>query len=406
MEKIAVIGTGRIGLPLALVLAEAGFYVFGVDVNKDLIQKLEKKEMPFMENGAEELLKKHLGKRFFPTSDFNVIKDADSVILTLGTPVDEHFSPDYSQIESIKPILSHNLKKDQLLILRSTVSPGTTEFMKDFLEKETGLVCGKDFFMAYCPERIAEGKALEEIKEVPQIIGGITSECSIKAKELFSKITGKCLISDAKSAELAKIFSNMYRYINFAIANEFAILSMEHNRNIYEIIELVNRDYKRGGLSKPGFSAGPCLYKDGFFLLDTMPFDELISVSWKINENLPVYLVKKIRDMLDIRGKKVAILGMAFKKNIDDIRNSLSFKLKKAFLRAGSEVCLHDPFVPEYSTDLGKAIKDSDIVVIAMNHDIYSHLKKEDIRKMSGKEVIICDIWNVTGNKEIISRIK
>lgn len=406
MKKIAIIGVGRVGLPLALSFADAGFSVLGVDTNQDLIQMLVNKEMPFMEKDAQELLKKHSGTGFIPASDINVIRQADAIVITLGTPVDDHFNPDFSQIESIKAPLSANLKKGQLIVLRSTVTPGTTEFIKEFLQKETGLMCGRDFFLAFCPERIAEGNALAELKEVPQIIGGITAECSAKAKELFSKINGKCLLSDSKSAELAKIFSNMYRYINFAIANEFAILAMENRRSIYEIIELVNKDYKRGGLANPGFTAGPCLYKDGFFLVDAIPFNDLISASFRVNENLPNYLVKKIKEMTNLNGKKVTILGMAFKKGIDDTRDSLAYKLKKSFLREGSSVSLHDPYIPKFNQDINTALNGSEVVVIAMNHDQYSYLNKEKIREISGKEVIICDIWNVTGEKEIILRVK
>jgi len=177
---------------------------------------------------------------------------------------------------------------------------------------------------------------------------------------------------------------------------------MENNKNIYEILELVNKNYKRGGIPQPGFAAGPCLYKDGFFLLSNIPFNELISVSWHINENLPLYLISKIKEKVDLKNKKVAILGMAFKKNIDDTRNSLSFKLKKAFLREQCEVKLHDPFIKEYNHEIFSVLDGADIVVFAMNHDEYKKIDKEFLKKHVAKNCIICDVWNIVSGGRIL----
>ncbi|MBT3721347.1 nucleotide sugar dehydrogenase [archaeon] len=405
MNKICVIGLGRVGLPLSLSFANKGFEVHGIDINENLISDLNKGKMPFIEKNADPLLKKTLNEKFFPSSNFSVLKKVDTIILTLGTPVDAHLNPSYDQIDSVFPHIIECIKKNQLIILRSTVAPGTTNLLKDRIERKSGLKCGKDFFMAFCPERIAEGNAIAEIKEVPQIIGGIDKISSDKAKEIFSNITDSCITSDAKSVELAKILTNMYRYINFAIANEFAILAMENNRNIYEILNLINKDYKRGGVPQPGFTAGPCLYKDGFFLLNNIPFNELISVSWRINENLPLYLLEKIKKITSLKGKKVTILGMTFKKNIDDTRNSLSFKLKKAFLREQSIVFTHDPYLDEHKFHLDKKLKNADVVVIAMNHDVYKKLDKKSLKKYVAKKCIICDVWNLANNGRIIYKI-
>jgi UDP-N-acetyl-D-mannosaminuronic acid dehydrogenase len=404
-NTVSVIGVGRVGLPLSLVLCEAGFTVYGIDVNTDMISKLLNKQMPFMEKDADSLLQKHSGTSFIPTTDSSKIGESDYVIITLGTPVDDHLNPDFKQLDSIFPKLVKNIKTGQTLILRSTVSPGTTEFIKDKLEKETKLVCGKDFYLAFCPERIAQGNAIAEIKEIPQIIGGIDDISSDKAEELFIKITSKISKTDAKSAELAKIFTNMYRYINFAISNEFAILAMEHNKNIYEILELVNKDYKRANIPSPGFTAGPCLYKDGFFLLNNIPFNELISVSWRINENLPLYLLNKIKQQTPLKNKKAVILGMAFKKNSDDTRNSLSYKLKKALIREQCDVVTHDPYIKELNTNLKETLKDAEIVFIAMNHDQYKDLSKEFLSTIVAKDCTVCDLWNLADGGEIIYKV-
>ena len=179
----------------------------------------------------------------------------------------------------------------------------------------------------------------------------------------------------------------MYRYINFAIENEFMMIAQQHERDIYEIINLVNKDYKRGGLKSPGFTAGPCLYKDGFFLVSKTPFAELITTAWKINESVPAYLIEEIKKQTSLVDKNVAILGLSFKKNIDDNRNSLSYKAKKILLAAGAKVSLHDPFIEPRNLDT--VLKNADIVIIAMDHDIYKELTLEQIGEKTNKETIV-----------------
>jgi len=400
---VSVVGIGRVGLPLCLILAESGYKVYGIDVRQDYIAKIKKAEMPFVEDKAQELLEKHVNKNFFPTTEMAKTKEADYIVLTLGTPVDEHLNPEYKQIEAVMQSIVKLLRKGQTIILRSTVAPGTTEYLKDFIEKQSTLKVGKDIFLAFCPERIAQGQAIEETKEIPQIVGGINEESTKKAIEFFRPFTREQLKTDAKSAELAKIFTNMYRYINFSIANEFMILAEEHERDIYEIIHLINHNYKRGGLKMPGYAAGPCLYKDGFFLINTMPFNELISVSWKINETTPLYLLGKIKNKTSLKGKKVALLGMAFKADNDDTRNSLSFKIKKALQREHAIVECHDPFVEEYrKKKVEEVLKGAEVVIIAMHHSEYKKLSFEKLKKLASKNCIVCDIWNLLGKNKII----
>lgn len=406
MKTVCVIGIGRVGLPLCLTLAEAGYKVHGIDVRQDYVDKIAKAEMPFIEEHAQELLAKHVNKNFFPSTDSAKVKEADYIVFTLGTPVDEHMNPDYKQINSVMNDIKSNLKKNHVIILRSTVAPGTTEYLKDTIEKETGMIVGKDLFLAFCPERIAQGKAIEETKEIPQIVGGIEKESTKKALEFFKTFTREQIETDARSAELAKIFTNMYRYINFSIANEFMILAEEHERDIYEILHLINHNYKRGGVKQPGYTAGPCLYKDGFFLINTMPFNELISVSWKINETTPLYLLKKVKEKMQLKGKKAALLGMSFKADNDDTRNSLSFKIKKALEREHATVECHDPFVKEFNGKKAEeVITGADLLVIAMNHSEYKKLSLEKIKSLAKKDCLVCDVWNILGKNKIIYKI-
>jgi len=393
--NIAVFGIGRVGLPLAIYFAEHGQQVIGVDINADVVNNLQKGIMPFYEEGAEELMKKHINKLFTVTTNSQeAVKKSDVLILTLGTPVDEHINPVFSQIEKVLINIAPHLQKNQILILRSTVSPGATEYLKRFIEKNTKFKVGSDFFLAFCPERIAQGFSLEELKEIPTIIGSLDKESAKRAEAVFRAFSDKIMHTDARSAELAKLFTNMYRYINFAIANEFMMLADAHERSIYEIIDLVNKDYKRGGLKVPGLTAGPCLFKDGFFLINKIPFTEL-----KLNESVPAYLIEKIKKTKNLENAKAAILGLTFKKNSDDTRNSLSFKAKKIFLAEGAQVALHDPYINSESID--KILEGADVVFIAMNHDFYRDMDKDMLKSKVKKDALICDIWNMSGLNKI-----
>ena len=405
-KTVAVVGVGRVGLPLAIVLADSGFRVFGIGKFPHKMDFLNHGVMPFAERGAEKLLEKYAGKSLYFTASYEPVRQSDIVILTLGTPVDENMNPVLDQInESLASALPY-LKRGQLIILRSTVSPRTTIYVKDTIEMKTGFKVGKNLFLAFCPERIAEGNSIAEIKEVPQIIGGVDKASTKLAKDFFTGFGVSCLTTDSVSAELAKLFTNMYRYISFAIANEFMVIAENFNRNIYEIVHLVNDGYKRGGLVLPGLTGGPCLFKDGFFLVNENPFLDLIVASWKINEALPLFILKKLRERVNLKNKKITILGLAFKPEIDDIRESLSFKIRKALLREHAKVVLHDPFVTEYksqevSHDLKTAITGAQIVIIAMRHKEYVRRQKE-IGQWLDKKAYICDIWNIFDTNKLI----
>lgn len=395
--KIAIIGVGRVGLPLALVFANEGYKVFGVDTNQKLLACLKKGLMPFKEKGAAKLLHSQLNKNFIPTANSALITQCQYVILTLGTPVDENMNPSLTQIETALKAIKPFLRSNQTLILRSTVSPGTTQYVADFL--------GKKVYLAFCPERIAEGKALEELYEIPQIIGGVDKESSRKATKLFKTLRIKCWHTDPVSAELAKLFTNMYRYISFAIANEFMILAEKYKRDIYEIVNLVNKDYKRGGLSLPGLTGGACLFKDGFFLINDIPFVDLISTAWKINESVPLFFIDCIRKKMSLTRKKTVILGAAFKANIDDPRESLSFKVKKALERENALVIIHDPLIQQYQGKLDNVIKNASLVFIATKHDFYvKNLSLKKIKQLAAKNCLICDVWNIFKTNKIIFR--
>ncbi len=407
-KNLIVVGIGRVGLPLALVLAKEGFNVIGIDVNNERIDGINKGKLPFIEEGAAPLLKKFLRHGFIAMHEeklLEVLPKVGTIILTLGTPMSDNFIPDVTQITDFLKKFSRYLKKGQLLILRSTVTPGTTEFLARYLKEKYNFVVSKDIYLAYCPERIAEGKAVEELYEIPQIIGTVDGESAKLAAKIFGKLTKKLLYTDARSAELSKLYCNMYRYVDFAIGNEFMLVADDHQRDIYEILRLVNDGYKRSGLKGPGLTAGPCLVKDGFFLLDKSPYLDLVAAAWRLNENIPGFLLRKIRQASgNLAGKKVALLGLTFKKNIDDLRYSLSLKLENYLITEGAKVFSHDPFVK--SSPLDETLKNADILVIATNHDNFSKLKLKDIKKVASKDCVVCDIWNIFNTGKIMFNLK
>jgi len=401
--SVAVVGLGRVGLPLALFLADRGVTVHGVDLDAASVSGLWRRKMPFKEKGALTVLRRVLGKTFFPADSYDSVPGVRYIILTLGTPVDEHLNPVFDQLDDAISRLLPHLRKGQVIILRSTVSPGTTEHVARFISARTRLKSGRDVFVVFCPERIAEGVSLEELPVIPQIVGAEQPQARRLAERLFKVITPTVLHTDCLSAELAKLFCNMHRYIDFAIANEFMVLAHRHGRDIHHLVRLVNQDYPRKGLKRPGLSGGPCLYKDGLFLLGHSPFTELISVAWRVNESVPAHLVDEIKKLTPLDGKRVALLGLGFKRDIDDTRNSLSFKARKVFRAAGADVVLSDPFVK--STPMKEALKDADVVFLAMNHTAYRKLHLPELRKLVRPNAVICDIWNLLGTDQTVFRI-
>lgn len=407
-NKIAIFGVGRVGLPLALVLADKGFQVTGIDVDPYRINLLKHKIMPFMEEGAQPLLTKHSGKNFQVFSQEHIdriVTENAVIIFTLGTPIDDTYSPNFSDIEKLIRRISPVIKPGHTIILRSTVSPGATEQLARQLEEQTKLTMGENLFLAYCPERIAEGKSVEELAQIPQIIGTLDETSAKKAAEVFEKIAPSILFTNPRSAELAKLFCNMYRYIDFAIGNEFMMIAESYGTDIYEVLNLVNKDYKRGNLKSPGFTAGPCLVKDGFFLIDKSPYMELVTAAWRLNENIPGYLLSRVKaEIKDLHKKKVAILGLAFKKNIDDTRYSLSPKLQRYFLAEGAKVSVHDPLID--SEPLEDTIRGAEILIMGINHDVFSKISMDYLKRLVSGDCLIVDIWNIFKTGKIVFYLK
>jgi len=403
---LGVIGIGRVGLPLALVFANSGVNVIGIDRNKEYVEKIKRGEKPFNEHGIEEYMKT---KNFTPTANIkDGIEKSDILILTIGTPITEHMRPDYSQLRSaINSILDTSIK-GKLIITRSTVSPGTVEnFIKPLLEKKTGLKTGDDFGLSVCPERILEGKALEEIRNLPEIVGAVDEMSAEITSELFRKINKdkKIFVTTPKAAELAKLFTNVYRYINFALANEFGLLAEEYGEDAHEIINILNDGYSRGGVPVPGMTGGPCLSKDGYYLISNLMFPDFILTGWRLNESIPQHIVNRLKKRLNDKGKiihdcKVCVLGLAFKAGIDDTRYSPAVRLVELLKIEAANVGVHDPYIEE-TDKLEDAVRDADAIILAVNHPKFDGVHKV-IHKIGKHKpgCILVDCWGFINKDE------
>lgn len=386
IKRVTIVGgCGHVGLPLGIVLAShAGFQVDLLDIDPVKVDMVNSGTMPFMERGADELLRQVIGKSLKATLDPTCIKSADAVITVVGTPVDRHLNPTVGDVYRSIDALLDRMQEGTLLVLRSTVYPGVTKLVHDRLHR-----LNRKVLLAFCPERIAEGNAIEELVKLPQIVSAFESDAMAAASQLFGKVAPTLIELTPAEAELAKLFTNAWRYANFAISNQFYMLAESRGLDFYRIHDAVTRDYPRmRSFARAGFAAGPCLLKD---TLQLAAFSQnnffLGHAAMLINEGLPMFLVEQLRPH-DLANKRVAILGMAFKAESDDKRDSLSFKLKKLLEVEAQEVLCTDPYLHESSfVSLETAIRKADIVIIGAPHAMY-----RDIEIPEGKVVV--DPWN------------
>lgn len=382
-------GAGHVGLPLAIVFAHKGLKVLIHDLNEKSMETIARGELPFMEHEAEPLLKDVLKKEcLFFSSKAEDVQDARSVLITIGTPVDEFMNPVHTAIENcLEPLLPY-LTDGELLILRSTVFPGTTEWLSKYLDSN-----GKSMNIAFCPERIVQGYAIKELQTLPQIIGGITKEAEKKAAELFNFISPKLVYLSPIEAEFAKLFSNAYRYIQFAASNQFFMMTNSAGIDYHNVLRGMKEDYERArDIPSPGFAAGPCLFKDTMQLaaFSSNQFS-LGHSAMLINEGLVMYMVDELSKHHKLEDLTIGLLGMAFKSDSDDRRSSLSYKLKKILSFHAREILSTDPHVTEDPEliPVEEVIKKSDILILCVPHKAYKDLK------LGNKKVM--DVWGYFG---------
>ena len=371
-DVVIIGGLGHIGLPLGIVFASKGLKVCLNDINEDVAKTVQKGEMPYVEYGAEPLLKKTLSNgKLIVSLDPQCISDSKYVIIAIGTPVDEYLNPKTRQfLEFIKDIRPY-LKPEQVIIVRSSVFPKSLNQIMSVLNHNND----HNWHLAYCPERIVQGFAVYELENLPQLISGFSDYAIEQSEKLFVKITNKIIRTSAGEAELAKLFSNSWRYIQFAIANQFYMISESHGEDYNRIRDIMIDGYDRSkGLPSAGFAAGPCLLKDTMQLsaFNSNQF-QLGQAAMNINEGLPNYIVDNLSKEFDLSKKAIGILGMSFKANVDDIRDSLSYKLRKILIFRGANVLCSDDFVDDSSfVSQDELLQQSEIVIIGAPHKIYS----------------------------------
>jgi UDP-N-acetyl-D-mannosaminuronic acid dehydrogenase len=394
MTRIVIVGgAGHVGLPLALAFAETGHETVALDISEQKVELINSGKMPFFENGAQELLSRTLKEKTFNAStDHKVIESADVLVVVIGTPVDEHLNPDPNAVVNAVSACMPYMNSKQLIILRSTVFPGVTERVKN-------LLATSNLFpeVTFCPERILEGHALKELRELPQIIGATSESGAQRASELFIELGVKTIVVTPEEAELAKLFTNVWRYIKFAAANQFWLMSNEAGLDFSRIREAITFEYPRAAdLPNAGFSAGPCLFKDTMQLAAFSNNNFALGHSaMQVNEGLPLYLVSKLEERFDLKNLTVGVLGAAFKGESDDIRSSLSYKLKKILQFRAQKVLMTDPYVSVDTNliSLEETIEKSDVLIIGAPHNVYKNL-------VTTKPII--DIWNLLGNGNLI----
>ncbi len=385
-------GAGHVGLPLALSFVDKGLTVLIQDINKEVLEIIAEGRMPWIDQGCDVLLASGLASgRLHLASDPQAIDGAGKVIVTVGTPVDEFLNPDHKAFRSYIDGIALYLQNSNLMILRSTVFPGTTDWLYGYLQEQ-----GMDLPVAYCPERVVQGLALEELRSVPQIISGTTSQAVEEAASLFTMLAPSVVYTMPKEAEFAKLFANAYRYIQFATANQFYMIATSAGLDYHNIHKAITQDYPRAsGLPRAGFAAGPCLFKDTMQLAAfannqfSLGHDAML-----INEGLVLFLIEQVQNQYNLGELTVGLLGMAFKADIDDTRASLSYKLKNMLTVRARKVLTTDPYVKDDPglINLDQVIAQSDLLFLCVPHSQYKDL-------IVGETPVI-DVWGFLADHE------
>jgi UDP-N-acetyl-D-mannosaminuronic acid dehydrogenase len=400
---ISIIGLGRVGLPTAVIFASKGYKVVGVDVDIDKVRAVNNGKCYIREPGLDVLLREAVSKGFLKatTNTLEAVNESEAVIITVPTPVRDGVI-DLSYLRGALEAVQEGLRRGLLVVVESTVPPGTTVgFVKPFLEGP-GFRVEEDFYLAHVPERIAPGRAVEELLSMPRVVGGVGPRSTEKAIELYSRVNPRLLPTDATTAEFVKLAENAYRDLNIAFANLLALIAERLGINAYEAIRLANT-HKRVNIHMPGAGVGgPCLTKDPYMLASIISDfwgSELIRVARKINEYMPIHTVgiveKALRDAeLDVEGARITVLGAAYKGGVDDIRESPSKYVVRELLARGSKVIVYDPYTnesfgAERASSLGDAVNGSDALVIVTDHPEFKNLDLDIIGRFMRHRIVV-----------------
>lgn len=386
-DVVIVGGCGRVGLPLGLALASRGLSVVLYDLDQEAVEAVNAARMPFAEEGADPLLTEVARAGLLrATTSAASTGAAEHLIVVVGTPVDEHLNPDLDAVPRALDRCAAHLRDEQLIVLRSTVHPGVTALTQRQLAAR-----GLTVDVAFCPERIAEGKAMVELFDLPQLVAGRGARATDRAEKLFRHLTDRIVRVDPEEAELAKLFTNTWRYVKFATANQFWMMANDAGLDFARIRHAITFDYPRAtDLPMPGFAAGPCLLKDTMQLAAFNKNNFVLGhTAMLINEGLPLYLVSRLEQRYDLARSTVGLLGMSFKAGSDDPRESLAFKLRKLLLLKANQVLCTDPYVRDARlVPLPEVLRRADLLVVASPHADYADLETT---------LPTVDMWGLTG---------
>ncbi|HEY1592378.1 MAG TPA: nucleotide sugar dehydrogenase [Solirubrobacteraceae bacterium] len=405
-RSLAVIGLGRVGLPLALCFADHGVRVLGVDNSPPILDAVSAGRMPFAEAGTQELL-----DRISRTGRLELAEHAadaaaaDDIVITIGTPSFSHLESDLRGVRAVVDDLLPHLRPGQSLILRSTIAPGTTEFVAGYLEKRRELRVGEDVYVAHAPERIAAGRFLEEISTLPCIIGGVGEASTEHAAATFAVLGAPIVKTTPVQAELAKIWTNILRYTTFALPNLLMMDCERYGANVFDVIDLINHDYPRGGIAMPGLTAGACLRKDFVFSEERSNAPGMLLAVSRVNEAVPLFLVEGIKRRVgELSSRKVAVLGLTFKRDTDDERDSLSPKLIRLLERELADVAVCDPHAATPTVPLTEAVASADVVIVATNHTEFEGPDAlRGIVTAASPDCLLVDPWNALGTAQVFA---
>jgi UDP-N-acetyl-D-mannosaminuronic acid dehydrogenase len=393
LDVVVVGGCGHVGLPLALAFADRGLQVGVYDIDPRAVGRVGSGEMPFDEPGAPEVLARVLAEgRLSATADPAVVSSAEHIVVVVGTPVDEHLNPDPQAVPAAVEALVPHLRPGQLLVLRSTVYPGVTALVERLIAARSLAV-----EVCFCPERIAEGKALTELFELPQIVSARNQAALARARKLFEVLTSQTVELAPEEAELAKLYTNTYRYLKFALANQLYMMANDFGLDYERIRQGVIYNYPRAAdLPAAGFAAGPCLLKDTMQLAAFNNNNFVLGhAAMMVNEGLPLYMVSRLERTYPLSTMTVGLLGMSFKAESDDIRSSLSYKLKRLLRFKAKEVLCNDPHVTVdlNLSPLEEVVERSDLLILSTPHREYQGLQVD---------VPLIDIWGTLGNGTVL----
>ena len=388
LDVTIVGGLGHVGLPLGICLANEGLSVCLYDIDPDKADLVQKGSMPFIEYGAEAILKNVLKSGKLQVSlNIDIVAKSKFIIIAIGTPIDEYLNPKTRACLEICLQLKPYLDESQIIIIRSTVYPNTPQQLQDLLSKDEEVR-----HVAYCPERIVQGYAIKELKELPQIVAALSDRALDEASKLFSLLSPHIIQTSMKEAELVKLFTNAWRYIQFAVTNQFYMIAQTFGADYDQVRHAMTEGYGRAAsLPSAGFAAGPCLLKDTMQLTAFNHNNFLLGhTAMMINEGLPNFIVESLKRKYNLKNMRVGILGMAFKADIDDIRDSLSYKLGKILRFNGADVLYSDEFAKD-PTLISKEeiIKLSKIIIIGVPHSAYKGL-------LIPETIELVDLWKIT----------